>query len=173
MIRFAFTDRSSRQAAEKKRKRQERNTRLQEQAATRKTQKVIKFDQEEPEAEKEAEEAAEEKKPAPVKNSRRRLDVPDELPAEFLESDSEGSDGEGDGSGRKPRKARKLHTAEAQLARESRGPRDEVVGTTVFRVVKKEDQRLTPKAQKSSVNTKKALLARGRTPVKARKGFFV
>ncbi|KAJ0159754.1 hypothetical protein CTA2_9171 [Colletotrichum tanaceti] len=174
------------QQATQKRKRQERNARLQEQAAVRKAQE----DTAAAAAAKESNEGGEEEggeeetEAAPAETTGRRrlnkLDLPSELPAEYLESDSEDeSDGGGGGGGgggetdRKPRKARKLHTAEAQITRESRGPKDEVVGTTVFRVVKKEDERLAPRAHKSSVNAKKALLARGRAPVKARKGFLV
>ncbi|KAK1580489.1 uncharacterized protein LY79DRAFT_611784 [Colletotrichum navitas] len=157
------------QQAAQKRKRQERNARLQEQAAARKAQEDAA--QAEESNEEEAQSA-----PAPETTGRRRLnklDLPSELPAEYLDSDSE-DEGGGDGeTGGKARKALKLHTAEAQLARESRGPKDEVVGSTLFRVVKKEDERLAPKAQKSSVNAKKALLARGRAPVKARRGFLV
>ncbi|KAK1691588.1 hypothetical protein BDP55DRAFT_627229 [Colletotrichum godetiae] len=163
------------QQANQKRKRQERNARLQEQAAARKAQE----DEAPAEKSSEEEEGDEETAGTPAREAtttgrRKRLDLPSELPAEFLESDSE-EDGESeDGAGdRKPRKARKLETAEAQLLREARAPRDEVVGTTVFRTVKKEDERLAPKAQKYSVNAKKALLARGRAPVKARRGFLV
>ncbi|KAK2064155.1 hypothetical protein LY76DRAFT_632121 [Colletotrichum caudatum] len=157
------------QQAAQKRKRQERNARLQEQAAARKAQEDAAP------AEESGEEEEADAAPAPETTGRRRLnklDLPSELPAEYLDSDSEdeGDDGE---TGRKPRKARKLHTAEAQLTRESRGPKDEVVGSTLFRVVKKQDERLAPKAQKSSINAKKALLARGRAPVKARRGFLV
>ncbi|OLN96769.1 hypothetical protein CCHL11_02264 [Colletotrichum chlorophyti] len=161
------------QAAVQKRKRQERNARLQEQAAARKAQK-----EEETAADAgESDEGEQADKPEAVLETagHRRFDkrdLPDELPAEFLNSDSEEEEGD-DETGRKPRKARKLHTAEAQIARESRGPKDEVVGTTLFRVVKKENERLAPKSHKASVNAKKALLTRGRTPVKARKGFLV
>ncbi|KAF4782606.1 hypothetical protein HER10_EVM0000939 [Colletotrichum scovillei] len=164
------------QQANQKRKRQERNARLQEQAAARKAQEdAAPAKKSSDEAEEESEKKTETLAREPTTTGRRkRLDLPSELPAEFLESDSE-DDGESeDGAGdRKPRKARKLETAEAQLLREARAPRDEVVGTTVFRTVKKEDERLAPKAQKYSVNAKKALLARGRAPVKARRGFLV
>ncbi|KAI3540501.1 hypothetical protein CSPX01_08163 [Colletotrichum filicis] len=163
------------QQANQKRKRQERNARLQEQAAARKAQEDVapakKSSNEEEESEEKTETPARE---AATTGRRKRLDLPSELPAEFLESDSEDDGETEDGAGdRKPRKARKLETAEAQLLREARAPRDEVVGTTVFRTVKKEDERLAPKAQKYSVNAKKALLARGRAPVKARRGFLV
>ncbi|KXH53742.1 major facilitator superfamily transporter [Colletotrichum salicis] len=155
------------QQANQKRKRQERNARLQEQAAARKAQEDAAPAEKSSEEEEEEEEEGEEKAETPAREAttttgrRKRLDLPLELPAEFLETDSE-EDGESeDGAGdRKPRKARKLETAEAQLLREARAPRDEVVGTTVFRTVKKEDERLAPKAQKYSVNAKKALLTR-------------
>ncbi|WQF76339.1 Putative U3 snoRNA associated [Colletotrichum destructivum] len=163
------------QQATQKRKRQERNARLQEQAAVRKAQEDTAAAEKSNEGGEEEEEEEEAEAAQAETTGRRRLnklDLPSELPAEYLESDSEDESGGGE-TDRKPRKARKLHTAEAQIARESRGPKDEVVGTTVFRVVKKEDERLAPRAQKSSVNAKKALLARGRAPVKARKGFLV
>ncbi|CCF46606.1 hypothetical protein CH063_15308 [Colletotrichum higginsianum] len=163
------------QQATQKRKRQERNARLQEQAAVRKAQEDTAAVEKSNEGGEEEEEEEETEAAQAETTGRRRLnklDLPSELPAEYLESDSEDESGGGE-TDRKPRKARKLHTAEAQIARESRGPKDEVVGTTVFRVVKKEDERLAPRAQKSSVNAKKALLARGRAPVKARKGFLV
>ncbi|KAK2741646.1 hypothetical protein CKAH01_06987 [Colletotrichum kahawae] len=168
------------QAAAQKRKRQERNTRLQEQAAVRKAQKPAPAEKAKDEDEEmetaavEAEDLADAEQPgaaAPKKPTRRRLDLPAELPAEFLESDSE-DDGE-DGADGHPRKARKLNTAKAQISREGRGPKDEVVGSTVFRVVKQEDQRLAPKSHKYSIGTKKAMLARGRTAVGAKKGFLV
>ncbi|KAK1709291.1 hypothetical protein BDP67DRAFT_580573 [Colletotrichum lupini] len=165
------------QQANQKRKRQERNARLQEQAAARKAQEDVAPAKKS--SNEEEEEESEEKTETPAREvtttgRRKRLDLPSELPAEFLESDSEDDGETEDGAGdRKPRKARKIETAEAQLLREARAPRDEVVGTTVFRTVKKEDERLAPKAQKYSVNAKKALLARGRAPAKARRGFLV
>ncbi|OHE91207.1 hypothetical protein CORC01_13484 [Colletotrichum orchidophilum] len=161
------------QQANQKRKRQERNARLQEQAAARKAQEDPAPAKKSGEEEEEKTETAEAPSVREVTGRRKRLDLPTELPAEFLESDSEGEESDGETTDRKPRKARKLETAEAQLLREARGPRDEVVGTTVFRTVKKEDERLAPKAQKYSVNAKKALLARGRAPAKARRGFLV
>ncbi|KAL0931990.1 uncharacterized protein CTRU02_212943 [Colletotrichum truncatum] len=171
----AATKAIAEQAAAQKRKRQERNVRLQEQAAVRKAQETAAAEEQAKKDKEEKEEEEEKPQAAAEKPGRRRLDkfdLPAELPAEFLNSDSE-DDGEGADDERKPRKVRKLSAVEAQIARESRGPKDEVVGTTVFRVAKKEDERMTPRAQKYSVNAKKALLARGRTPVKARKGFFV
>ncbi|KAF4914530.1 hypothetical protein CGCVW01_v010589 [Colletotrichum viniferum] len=168
------------QAAAQKRKRQERNTRLQEQAAVRKAQKTAPAekandeDEEMETAAAEAEDLADAEQAdvaASKKPTRRRLDLPAELPAEFLESDSE-DDGE-DGAEGQPRKARKLNTAKAQISREGRGPKDEVVGSTVFRVVKQEDQRLAPKSHKYSIGTKKAMLARGRTAVGVKRGFLV
>ncbi|GKT88488.1 LOW QUALITY PROTEIN: U3 snoRNA associated [Colletotrichum tofieldiae] len=156
------------QQAAQKRKRQERNARLQEQAAARKAQEdAAPADESNEEVEKA--DAA----PAPETTGRRRLNKLD-LPPSSQPSTSTPTRRTRVATARRTGSpARRLHTAEAQIARESRGPKDEVVGSTLFRVVKKEDERLAPKAQKYSVNAKRALLARGRAPVKARKGFLV
>lgn len=108
--------------------------------------------------------------------------MPHVLPAEYLDSDSEeevtGEDLYLASLGSKPpRKARKLATAERNLAREARRgsrPQEKVVGSTVYRVAgKKRDERLAPKGAKASANAKNGLLSRGRAAVKPKGGFFV
>lgn len=101
------------------------------------------------------------------------------LPAEYLDSDSDDSD-KGMGleptARRRPRKARKVSTAQRNLIREAKNalPRDKMVGTTLYRVAaKKQDERLVPKESKQSANAKKALMSRGRSAVTKKKGFLV
>lgn len=61
---------------------------------------------------------------------------------------------------------------EKQLARVDRGPRDEIVGSTAYRVAKKADERLAPKSKKFAQSSKDVLRRRNRTAVAARGGFF-
>lgn len=104
---------------------------------------------------------------------KRQQRAPALLPAEFLASDSEDDDDDdaapsdaAAGAKSRPRKARKIALDKA--------PRDEVVGTTVYRVAKaQQDPRLAPRGGRASVNAKKALLVRGRTAKAGTKGFFV
>lgn len=97
------------------------------------------------------------------------------LPAEFLaDSSSEDEDEDESKSGntvQRPRK-RNVSAIEKRLSKAGRGPRDERIGTTVYRVAKKTDERLAPKMQKQSKNIKEMLLKRNRAPVKARSGFL-
>lgn len=74
-------------------------------------------------------------------------------------------------AGDRPRK-RNVSGIEKRMAKDGRGPRDEVIGSTVYRVSKKVDERLAPKARKHSKSSKNLLLRRGRAPVKAGSGFF-
>lgn len=70
-------------------------------------------------------------------------------------------------------KRRKVATVERKLTRLDRAPRDERVGSTVYRVAKKTDERLAPKSKKQTKNIKTLLLKRNRAPaVKPRSGFF-
>ncbi|KAG6000472.1 hypothetical protein E4U54_001413 [Claviceps lovelessii] len=105
-----------------------------------------------------------------------RVHIPDVLPVEFLTDSS--SDDEGDASPRSSgvvaaRGARTVPSVERRLALEGRGPRDEVIGTTIYRVSRDVDVRMAPKAKKQSQMSKNGLLKRGRQPVKAKSsGFF-
>jgi hypothetical protein len=103
-----------------------------------------------------------------------KLEIPTILPAEFLtdsesEEDEESLESVG---GARPRKKRTVSAVEKRMSRDGRGPRDEVIGSTVYKVSKEADERLAPKVQKFSKNTKDLLLKRGRAPVQARSGFF-
>lgn len=110
--------------------------------------------------------------------------MPKLLPLEFLDdpaSDEESDDEEGEGSGDEgARKRRKkltledrLTTAEQKMKRKEKGPRDEMVGSTVYRVAKTRDERLPPKVTKYAQGQKAALMRRDRPVVKARSGFVV
>lgn len=106
---------------------------------------------------------------------KRRLEIPDVLPPEFLESDDEDEEEREAGNVSQPRKNKKIKfsTVEKRLAREDRAPRDERVGSTVYRVVAdKRDPKLAPKLGKQSRNLKEQLLRRHRVP-QARRGFLV
>lgn len=112
---------------------------------------------------------------------KKRLDkhsLPAVLPDDFLEAASlDGSGDDEDGGSeageRKPAPAR-FNTAARQVARaESRQPRDQRVGSTVYRVMKRQgDARLAPRMGRHSRNAKEALMGRGR-PAARKAGFLV
>ncbi|KAG5984780.1 hypothetical protein E4U55_003292 [Claviceps digitariae] len=110
------------------------------------------------------------------RNRADRIHIPHVLPAEFLADSS--SEDEGDASPRSSevvaaRRARTVSSVERRLTKQGKGPRDEVVGTTVYRVTKDVDVSMAPQAKKLSQISKHALLQRGRQPVKAKSsGFF-
>lgn len=109
--------------------------------------------------------------------TRKRLDkrsLPDVLPDDFLEAaldDDTDQDDEQDAS--RPKKP-KSNTIARQMAKaESRRPQDQRVGSTVYRVARRqEDPSLAPKAHRHSQNTKEVLLRRQR-PVARKGGFLV
>lgn len=113
--------------------------------------------------------------------TRKRLDkrsLPAVLPDDFLELASlDGSDGEGgsaDGEERRQRRA-KFNTVAKQVAKAEarRGPADQRVGSTVYRVMRKQgDERLAPGAGRHSRNAKAAMMGRGR-PAAKKAGFVV
>lgn len=148
------------QAAAEKRKRQQRDVLFKQQAEERK-----KAEEETKAVEKAAE--------AKATGRRRRNDkvqVPNLLPAEFLtDSSSEDEDDKPSGLGAPRSKKRKLAIIEKDLGLESRGPRDQRVGSTVYRVARKVDERTAPKLSKQSVNIRDGLLKRGRAAVPARR----
>lgn len=99
--------------------------------------------------------------------------APNLLPAEFLtDSSSEDEDDDDQGKLSARSKRRKVAGVEKQLTRASRGPRDEVVGSTLYRVAKKTDDRLAPKSSRHTQSSKDLLRRRNRTAVAARGGFF-
>ncbi|KAI8671400.1 hypothetical protein NCS57_00615100 [Fusarium keratoplasticum] len=152
------------QAAAQKRKRRERDTLFKQQAEERKKledeAKVAGSAPAEP-----AESAVQKRQPAKTPNL---------LPAEFLtdsSSEDEGAD-EDDQAVARPRK-RRVTAVERTLARQNRGPKDERVGSTVYRVAKKVDESMAPKLRKHARSSKELLLKRNRSVAKPRSGFLV
>ncbi|KAG8665700.1 hypothetical protein FPOAC2_10782 [Fusarium poae] len=160
------------QAAAEKRKRRERDDRFKQQAEERKKLE----EQEKEKAEKEAAEqegSADEVEPAqPLIQRSKTQKAPNLLPAEFLTDSSSEDEGEDDQEEERPRK-RRVATVEKELARQSRGPKDERVGSTVFRVAQKTDERMVPKTKRQTKNHMNDLLKRNRSAAKPRSGFFV
>ncbi|EFY90190.1 hypothetical protein MAC_03705 [Metarhizium acridum CQMa 102] len=148
------------QAAAEKQKRQQRDALFKQQASERKvetqTEEVLAPTQE-------------------VSGRKRsgKIVIPSVLPAEFLtDSDSEEEDEMESSLGQDLPRRRTVSGVEKRMSRDGRGPRDEVIGSTVYRISKKVDERLAPKARKYSKSTKDTLLKRGRAPVQGRSGFF-
>ncbi|KAH7170457.1 hypothetical protein EDB81DRAFT_775542 [Dactylonectria macrodidyma] len=140
------------QAAEQKRKRQQRDTLLKQQAEERK---------------KAEEEAKAVEDAAPAEQLVRKRHAPKLLPAEFLTDSSSEDEADDDRLiATNPPKRRKIATVEKSLTRESRGPRDERVGSTVYRVAKKVDERIAPRLAKYTKSSKDLLLKRNRTAVR-------
>ena len=184
----AATDANSmtRQAAAQKQKRQERNTLLKQQAKGRKAEKETSSEPElEPAADTnetagaEAEEETVEAPKAAVtsKSSRKRkLETPNLLPAELLESDDEedleAAQLERESAMKLPKKI-KLDVEERLSQHTTPLPQDERIGSTVYRVTAdKGSGKLAPKLSKESVQLKQKLLARHRLPEK-KGGFLV
>ncbi|KAK4173484.1 hypothetical protein QBC36DRAFT_335772 [Triangularia setosa] len=149
------------QEAATRRKRQERDAFLKQQAKERK--QVRK-----PVAEADSDAELEEPTPAPVE--KRKREVPKLLPLDLLESDDE-EDMSHEADSATNNKRRKVNGVDA-LLREPKLPRDQRVGSTVYRVeVKRGNEKLAPKAKKQSINLKESLLIRGRQPQR-KSGFF-
>lgn len=169
---------AEKQQDNERRKRQERDAKFKKQAETRNEQQKK---QAPVPAAKNDDSDSDDNVPAPTKNepasrlvtalstsSRKRLDrrtLPSVLPDEFLESDSEAEEeGEEDESAARPKKI-KFNTAARQVvSAEARHPADQRVGSTVYRVMKKQgESKLAPRGGKYSKNAREMLLARGRT----------
>lgn len=156
-----------RKNAVQKRKRQERDALLKQQAEQRK-----QAEKEAAEEDEDDQEPASAEKPSWQKNLD-RIQMPNLLPMEYLtDASSEDEDSDVDMDDEQGPKRRKVVNVERDLARLDKGPRDERVGSTVYRVSKQVDQRLAPKARKQSQNSRDLLMKRNRTPVQPRKGFF-
>jgi hypothetical protein len=163
-----------RQAAAQKRKRQERDALFKQQAEERKkTQDFTKP--------AETQDSVSQDVAGPSSNrisSGRvrgdKIQIPAILPDEFLtdSSSDEEDDHRHDLELASGPKRRKVASVERSLTRLDRGPRDETVGSTVYRVASKNDQRLAPKAKKYTKSAKDVLLRRNRTAVPSRGGFF-
>lgn len=104
-----------------------------------------------------------------------KVKLPSILPAEFL-TDSESGD-EDERALRVIAKPKKIKFEEAvqTLGNEGRAPRDQIVGSTAYRVMAEQGNlSLAPKAHKNAKNVKEMLMRRRRVgvaPAKA-KGFF-
>lgn len=114
-------------------------------------------------------------------SSRKRLDrrnLPSVLPDEFLESDEEDeAEVVDESSSARPKKIT-FNTAARQVATaEPRHPADQRVGSTVYRVMKKQgESKLAPRGGKYSKNAREMMLGRGRTVPRTsvkKKGFLV
>ncbi|KAF5020761.1 hypothetical protein F66182_7221 [Fusarium sp. NRRL 66182] len=155
------------QAATQKRKRREKDAFFKQQAQERKKL------EEEAKAGKEA--SAEQDEPTESLIQQRQAGKAlNLLPAEFLtDSSSEDEDAEYDNDTEERPRKRRIAAVEKSLARQDRGPKDERVGSTLYRVAKKTDERMAPKLKKQSKNSKDLLLKRNRGVAKQRSGFFV
>lgn len=168
--------RSPRQAAAKRRKRQERDAFFKKQAEERKQASAqaaqaegLVFTEDGADLDRSGSE-----EPTSEMQRKRKLEVPDVLPLELLETDDEEETlPVALAAGRQPKKIRFDTTTEKRLPRGERHPRDQRVGSTVYRVIAdKSDQKLAPKASKQTINRKQQMLVRKRDP-KRRGGFFV
>ncbi|KAM4054681.1 u3 snoRNA associated domain-containing protein [Hirsutella rhossiliensis] len=168
------TQRAAReQATAEKRKRQERDVLLKKQAEERKkagqAAAAISHDSEDDAPSTKKREAAGRRKRTD------RVQVPSLLPLEFLTDDSSSED-EADDSKISDRSAqprqRKVEAVEKRLTRLDRGPQDERIGSTVYRVAAKLDERLAPKVKRYSLSARDRLLQRNRTAAKPRSSFF-
>ncbi|GAW24292.1 hypothetical protein ANO14919_138760 [Xylariales sp. No.14919] len=158
-------------AATTKRKRQARDDLLKQQAEKRKRTKSSVSGNED------SSENEDEERNTTSKRQRRTQKLPNLLPAEFLTDSSEDEE-DGTALNRMAKKPKKItfETAMHIIGAEGKGPRDEVVGSTRYRILTQQsDQRLAPKANENSRKSKEALLRRGRAPVASNKkrGFFI
>ncbi|KAI0816631.1 hypothetical protein GGR55DRAFT_246762 [Xylaria sp. FL0064] len=165
-------------AATIKRKRQERDNLLKKQAEKRKRTKLSMPKNEEDSSEDSSDGEAEERTTVTSKRQRRIQKLPDMLPAEFLTDSSDDEDDDGTPLKKMVKRPQKItfETAMQVLDAEGKRPRDEVVGSTRYRVLAQQgDPRLAPKMDKNSRSAKEALFRRGRAPVTVNKkrGFFV
>ncbi|KAF5985398.1 u3 snorna associated [Fusarium coicis] len=155
------------EAAAQKRKRRERDGFFKQQAEERKKL-------EEQEKAGTNEEASVEEGPAQSLIQRSKAEnAVNLLPAEFLADSSEDEADEIDDQPEERPRKRRVATVKRSLARQERGPRDERVGSTVYRVAKKTDERMAPKLKKHAKSSKDILLKRNRSVTKQRSGFFV
>ncbi|KAF5536323.1 u3 snorna associated [Fusarium napiforme] len=154
------------EAAAQKRKRRERDDLFKQQAEERK-----KLEEQEKAG---TNEASVEEGPAQSLIQRSKAEnAVNLLPAEFLADSSEDEADEIDDQPEERPRKRRVATVERSLARQERGPRDERVGSTVYRVAKRTDERMAPKLKKHAKSSKDILLKRNRSVTKQRSGFFV
>ncbi|PHH63953.1 hypothetical protein CDD81_5172 [Ophiocordyceps australis] len=160
------------QAAAEKRKRQERDTFLKKQAAERK-----RADKERGQVDAHIDSQytsirAVTQARLDASEGRLRRDkaqLPEVLPADLLTDSSSEDEQDETAKSRRPKK-KTMAALERTMSRQERGPRDQVIGSTVYRVVSKQEQRLAPKMNKHSRNFKDELRVRGRAMQKPRGG---
>ncbi|RYO77318.1 hypothetical protein DL766_007285 [Monosporascus sp. MC13-8B] len=169
---------TEKQAALVKWKRQNRDSLFKQQAQKR--NRVPKPDLASSESDTQDQEATREAEGALATTGRRRVErlkLPGMLPAEYLtESSSEDEDGVALKKAAKKPKKINFEDALQSIGKEIRVPRDQVVGSTVYRVVAGQaDKNLAPKMHKNTRYVKEDMLRRRRAPVTPNKkrGFFV
>ncbi len=161
-----IAEQNNRQAAAQKRKRQERDAFLKQQAAERKSVQQAEVN---PDGDATPEEKQE---PAPLFPEKRKRVIPKLLPLELLESDDEDDTAQQAESAAKSKK-RKIVAAGETWVGEAQTKKNLKVGSALYQVAgSQRDGNLAPKAKKNSVNLREQLLKRHRAP-EARKGFFV
>ena len=163
-----------RQTAAKRRKRQERDALFKKQAEARKRTSELAAQDGRSGSVDDLDQAAGEGS-RPEVQRKRKLEIPDVLPLELLESDDEDDEETGQAELATARQAKKVRfdNGERRSSRGDRPPRDRRVGSTVYRVMTdKTDGKLAPKAGKQSKNRREVMLVRKRAP-KRRGGFFV
>ncbi|ORY69586.1 uncharacterized protein BCR38DRAFT_88495 [Pseudomassariella vexata] len=171
----AFAEAAEKQAATLKRKRQERDDLFRQQAEKRKrAHKPVKSSKRSKHSAAVEDDSDGEKTAATGRRRVDKADLPDMLPARFL-TDSE-SDSEDAEALRvvKPTKI-KFDQALQTVGMENRAPKDQVVGSTVYRVLANDgDKTLAPKMKKNSRHVKEDLLRRKRVGVvpAPNRGFF-
>lgn len=106
--------------------------------------------------------------PKKKKQRNEKILFPSTLPEEFL-TDSASEDELLPEDEDRVVKRRKVAGVEKKLSKSDKAPRDVTVGSTVYRVAKKVDERLAPKAMKHASGGKEALLRRGRVAVPGNK----
>ena len=122
--------------------------------------------------------------PATGRKRTGKVYIPDTLPVELLaglssdedeyEADEDGDAAlsEDDASASRRKRRRKVNTVVRNLTRLDKAPQDQTIGSTIYRVSKKSDERMPPALRKYAKSTKALMLRRGRTVTKP-KGRFI
>ncbi|KAI1384448.1 uncharacterized protein F4822DRAFT_432995 [Hypoxylon trugodes] len=183
----AASEAADKQAATLKRKRQEKDTLYKTQAAERRkrTRSAVEVHQTKPNSKPTADRGGSEDNTAEIEEAitsgRRRahkFQLPTILPPEFL-TDSSDEDEDEDKTALKKRKTIKPQSKKINfdtLGNEGKKPRDQIVGTTRYRVLAEQaDPGLAPRRRRDAQRAKESLLKRRRegVVVNRRKGFFV
>lgn len=158
----------SREAATQKRKRQERNALLKQQADERKAAKATTAPSSDSEDDDDS--AAVQRQLLSFIEQRKSGKLSGALPTAFLTDSS--SDEDEDVSVQKKPKKGSVKTIERRFGAGPGAPRDAQVGTTVYRVHKKVDERMAPSLRRYAKSQKDVLLRRDRAPAKKSAGFL-